>query len=166
MQSLPISICSIDTCVYVDCLHVLPLRSLHLLHASTGPIDSHVYVHILKNLVVTLNTANKTFKLDFVSSSSHKRPFHFCHVTQSHFTFGYHPQIIPVITSHRPLLFFCLSHLAIWLTQQASFFIPLKIYITKLLTAITYKLHYIHDKNDTPGNNNYDYPGGHDTLKH
>ena len=28
----------------------------------------------------------------------------------------------------------------------------------KITTTITYKLHYIHDKNDTPGNNNYDYP--------
>ena len=29
----------------------------------------------------------------------------------------------------------------------------------KFLATVTYKLHYIHHKNDTSGSNNYDYLG-------
>ena len=110
MQSLRISICSIDISFYIDSLHILLLHSLQSLYASTCAIDSHVFKHIFNNLVLALNTANKTFNYEFLSPVIHKRSFHFCHVVHSHFKFGCHPQIIPVITSHRPFLLFCLSH--------------------------------------------------------
>ena len=43
--------------------------------------------------------------------------------------------------------------------SNAFFFYTIKNLHDKITTTITYKLLYIHDKKDTPGNNNYDYPG-------
>ena len=64
--------------------------------------------------VVTLNTGNKTFKLGLPPPFIHNRPFPFlpCHPLSLYISAS--PCIIPVATSHRSFLHFCLSHLFIF----------------------------------------------------
>ena len=72
--------------------------------------------------VVTLNTRNKTLNLGLLPSFIHNRPFP---LLPSHLTSRHHPCITPVVTSHRPFLYFRLPHLAISLTQPITFFLYL-----------------------------------------